>query len=182
MASHALPHLARVMALDELAQVVHTTSEDNFLTLAQTLDQAREHRVFFTGQGRSGLVAHMAGMRFMHMGFRTYVVGEATAPSIRNGDVLVIVSGSGRTPVSLSFAEIARDQGAAVLLVTHQEASPLRSLADASVVLPCEHSRQFGGTLFEQSALILLDSLVYQLTRADPASHERMWHNHTNLQ
>lgn len=38
---------------------------------------------FFTGQGRSGLVAQMAAMRSMHLGYESHMVGEATAPSIR---------------------------------------------------------------------------------------------------
>lgn len=43
-----------------------------------------QRRWFFSGQGRSGLVAEMAAMRFMHVG-RLHFVGEATAPSIRAG-------------------------------------------------------------------------------------------------
>ncbi len=50
----------------------------------------------------------MAAMRFMHMGREAHVVGEATAPSIRAGDGLVIVSGSGETAVSVNFARIAK--------------------------------------------------------------------------
>ena len=42
-------------------------------------DESR--RWFFSGQGRSGLVAEMAAMRFMHMGRPAHFVGEATAPS-----------------------------------------------------------------------------------------------------
>ncbi|MBV8795115.1 MAG: SIS domain-containing protein, partial [Hyphomicrobiales bacterium] len=71
-------------------------------------------RWFFSGQGRSGLVAEMAAMRFMHMGRFAHFVGEATAPSIRAGDGLVLVSGSGNTPVAIHFARIAKDEGAQI--------------------------------------------------------------------
>ena len=49
----------------------------------------------------------MAAMRFMHLGRDSHVLGEATAPSVRHGDVLVAVSGSGETPVTVAFARIA---------------------------------------------------------------------------
>ena len=65
-------------------------------------------RWFFSGQGRSGLAAQMAAMRFMHMGRHAHFVGEVTAPSIRKGDGLLIVSGSGETAVSVNFGRIAK--------------------------------------------------------------------------
>ena len=42
-----------------------------------------DRRWFFSGQGRSGLAAQMAAMRFMHLGRNVHFVGEVTAPSLR---------------------------------------------------------------------------------------------------
>ncbi|TMJ39929.1 MAG: SIS domain-containing protein [Alphaproteobacteria bacterium] len=67
-----------------------------------------DQRWFFSGQGRSGLAAQMAAMRFMHIGRAVHFVGEVSAPSIRKGDALLVISGSGETPVSVGFAHIAR--------------------------------------------------------------------------
>lgn len=58
-------------------------------------------------------------MHFMNLGRDVHVVGEPTAPSIRKGDGLVMVSGSGETPVSVSFARIAKGENAEVILLTH---------------------------------------------------------------
>jgi 6-phospho-3-hexuloisomerase len=140
-----------------------------------------QHRLFFAGQGRSGLVVHMVAMRFMHMHLPAHVVGEATAPSVRAGDTLVLVSGSGHTPTSVGMARVAKDVGASVLLVTHQEVSPLRDLADASIVIPVASSVQFGGTLFEESALILLDSIVFDQIQRRGVDHALMFARHTNF-
>ena len=52
-----------------------------FRTVQAFGDETR--RWFFSGQGRSGLVAQMAAMRFMHVGRNVHFVGEVTAPSIR---------------------------------------------------------------------------------------------------
>lgn len=166
---------------DELVRALDGVDPAAVTALADRLRDPSP-RLFFSGQGRSGLVAQMAAMRFMHLGREAHVVGEATAPSVRSGDVLVLVSGSGRTPVAVGFAEIARSEGATVLLVTHQEDSPLRDLAAASLVVSQDGTEQFGGSLFEQAALVLLDAVVMELMTTVPDALEVMAHRHTNLQ
>jgi 6-phospho-3-hexuloisomerase len=141
-----------------------------------------KRRWFFSGQGRSGLVAEMAAMRLMHMGRPAHFVGEATAPSIRTGDGLCLVSGSGSTPVTTHFARIAKEEGAEIALITRQADSPLAKLADAVLHVPIEATRQFGGSLFEQTSLVLLDAIVLELMRAVPDPHRLMLNRHTNLQ
>ena len=84
-----------------------------------------QRRWFFSGQGRSGLVAEMAAMRFMHINRLAHFVGEATAPSIRAGDGLLLVSGSGNTPVTIHFAQIAKGEGAAIALITREREARL---------------------------------------------------------
>lgn len=69
-----------------------------------------------------------------------------------------------------------------MLLVTHEHHSPLWRIADHALHIPVAGSSQFGGTLFEQSALILLDSIVAELMADLPDPVSTMWHNHTNLQ
>ena len=139
-------------------------------------------RWFFSGQGRSGLVAEMAAMRFMHMGRPAHFVGEATAPSIRIGDGLCLVSGSGNTAVTVHFARIAKDEGAEIALITRQPDSALAQLASCVLHVPIEATRQFGGSLFEQTSLILLDAIVFELMQPVPDQHRMMLNRHTNLQ
>jgi 6-phospho-3-hexuloisomerase len=172
---------AWLTAQRELTGVFRHLDEDELLAFARQLTSA-SGRLFFTGQGRSGLAAQMAAMRFMHLGRVAHFVGEATAPSIRQGDTLVVVSGSGQTPVSVEFARTAKQEGARVLLVTHQSHSPLAQIADQCVTLQTEASAQFGGTLFEQSALVLLDSIVGYIAATTDGAFALMWYNHANLQ
>jgi 6-phospho-3-hexuloisomerase len=165
----------------EIADLLERVDADAFLRVVKTFD-GEARRWFFSGQGRSGLVARMAAMRFMHLGRAAHVVGEATAPSIRAGDGLVIVSGSGETAVSVNFARIAKGESAEVVLITHKAESTLARIADAVLVVPVERSQQFGGSLFEQASLIILDAVVIELARAIPDAHRRMHHRHANLQ
>jgi 6-phospho-3-hexuloisomerase len=139
-------------------------------------------RWFFSGQGRSGLVAQMAAMRFMHIGHSAHFVGEVTAPSIRAGDGFCVISGSGKTSVSLHFGHIAKAEGARIALITREPDSELAKLADCVFHVPVETTRQFGGSLFEQTSLLLLDAIVLELAQAIPNAHRMMLSRHTNLQ
>lgn len=167
--------------LHEIQQSLHGTDPQQSTRLLELL-RVPDRRMFVTGQGRSGLVAEMAAMRLMHYGFDAHAVGEATAPSIQHGDVLLIVSGSGRTPVSQAFAQIARDQGATIALITKDGASPLADAADLVIVVASNPTAQFAGSLFEQSTLLLLDAAILELTGADAAAYAAMQARHTNLQ
>ncbi|MEN8707735.1 MAG: 6-phospho-3-hexuloisomerase [Nocardioides marinisabuli] len=167
--------------VEEVAGVLAEVDQDAFDRLVAVL-QEPGRTWFCTGQGRSGLVARMAAMRLVHLGHRAHVVGEATAPSISAEDALLVLSASGTTTVSRHHAETARGVGAAVALVTTAGPSPLRSLADVTLDVPVSASAQFGGSLFEQAALLTLDAAVLAIDAGDPASREEMHRRHANLQ
>jgi 6-phospho-3-hexuloisomerase len=165
----------------EITDLLGRVDAAAFARLVAAFENA-DRRWFLTGQGRSGLVARMAAMRLMHLGRQAHVTGEATAPSIRDGDGLLIVSGSGETSVSVGFAGVAKAEGARVALLTHSAASTLARVADPVLVLPVEASAQLGGSLFEQGSLIVLDAVILELARRIPGADARMRHRHANLQ
>jgi 6-phospho-3-hexuloisomerase len=166
---------------DEVSAVLSAVSSDQ-MTAAVRLFNDRGRRWFYTGQGRSGLVAQMAAMRLMHIGFDAHAIGEATTPSIGADDGLVVISGSGETQVTIHLARLAADFGAQTLAVTTRAESTLAGLADAVIEVPTTRTAQFGGSLFEQSALLLLDAIAVELTAGDPQAHAEMQARHANLQ
>ena len=165
----------------EIAGVLDRVDGSAFARLVASFDDP-EQRWFFSGQGRSGLAAQMAAMRFMHLGRNVHFVGEVSAPSIRKGNALLIISGSGETPVSVNFARLAKSEGADVVTLTYKPAGSLAKIADVVMPVPIKTTRQFGGSLFEQSCLILLDSVVLALAARLPGAHDTMLFRHTNLQ
>jgi 6-phospho-3-hexuloisomerase len=165
----------------EIADLLERMDPKSFFRVVRAFDD-EARRWFFSGQGRSGLLARMAAMRFMHLGRDAHFVGEPTAPSIRKGDGLVIVSGSGETSVSVNFARIAKGESAQVILLTHKPESTLARIADTVLVVPVEKTEQFGGSLFEQVSLIMLDAIVFELARSIPDAYRRMHYRHANLQ
>jgi 6-phospho-3-hexuloisomerase len=173
----ARPWLAVGSEIARSLEAIDPTAFEN--VLAEFADVSR--RWFFTGQGRSGLVASMAAMRMMHLGRPTHVLGEATAPSVRDGDGLLVVSGSGATPISLRFAGIAKDEGARVVALTGRGDGGLARLADVSLTIPAEGSDQLGGSLFEQVTLLVLDAVALALAADLPDAAGVFHRRHTNM-
>ena len=145
-------------------------------------------RIFVFGEGRSGLALRMGAMRLVHLGKVVHVVGDATTPAISGGDLLITASGSGTTPVTVLIAEQARAAGALILAITANPASRLASLVDLVLELPtpsktgdsCRASVQPGGSLFEQSLLVLLDTMF--LILAGESAADQIARRHANLE
>ena len=146
-------------------------------------------RIFLLGEGRSGLVGRMFAMRLMQLGKQTYVVGETTTPSIGGGDLLIAISGSGETGAVVLMADGAKRASAQLAAVTANPDGKLAQLADQIVLLPTQHklqgsgSRQYGGSLFEQSTLLLFETMVSMLAAGDAGTgFASLAKRHANLE
>ena len=177
--------------LSELEACVSQVSVESLAQALVLIESAP--RIFVTGAGRSGLCMRALGMRLMHLGKTVYVVGETTTPGIAAKNLLIIGSGSGRTVSLQAMAKQARFYDAKILLFTTDATSPMAELADQLVLIPApslgmnegerDHmSIQPMGTLFEQSLLILCDSLILELMRQSGVSAAQMLERHANLE
>nr|WP_281373965.1 SIS domain-containing protein [Allobranchiibius huperziae] len=147
------------------------------------VDQFRSTDTWFCGgQGRSGLVARMTAMRLMHLGRAVHVIGDTTTPAIRGGDGALILSASGRTTTSIAHARAIKERQAVLAVVTCSASSELAALGDIVVTVPAATSRQFGGSLFEQTALIMLDTVALALESDDASARVAMQRRHANLE
>jgi len=179
-------HKALELILTELTGVFVRVEEKKIAALEEAIASAGA--VFVTGEGRSGLVARCFAMRLMHLGLRAYVVGGTVTPAARPGDLLLAVSGSGKTATTCSVARSAARAGARVAAITAGPRSPLANVAALAVVIPAAAargrtlSRQHGRSLFEQSALLLLDALVLELQRRLGRTDADMASRHSNLE
>jgi 6-phospho-3-hexuloisomerase len=175
------------IVLDENERLLNSVAAEQWDRAGSLITAARA--VFVIGNGRSGLATQMAAMRLMHLGLRVHVAGEVTAPAIGAGDLLIAVSGSGTTGSVVGAADTAKKVGASVLAVTTAADSPLAQRADVVLVLPAadkqDHSgsvtRQYAGSLFEQSVLLAFDALFQALWSNEDQSAERLWERHANI-
>jgi len=175
-------------------------TEKNAMIEALIVAKKEGRRIFVVGAGRSGLVAKAFAMRLMHMGFDVYVVGETIMPPTRKGDLLLAVSGSGRTKTVVAVAEAAKSVGARVIALTTYPDSPLGKVADIVVRIPGRTKlaieedyliRQIRGyheplaplgTLFEVTTMIFLDGVVAELMSTLGITEEEMKERHTNVE
>ncbi len=159
-----------------------------------------EH-IFITGAGRSGLVGKSFAMRLMHLGFKVYVVGETTTPSIKKGDLLIAISGSGKTTTTASIVKTAKKMGARVASITTNRDSPVGQNSDVIVKLEGKNndkransdyfSRQLQGsfdpitplgTLFELTTMFVLDSVVEEIMVRQKKGEDFLRQLHANLE
>jgi 6-phospho-3-hexuloisomerase len=173
---------------DEIQRTTARIEPQQVAALASEIRRAE--RIFVTGAGRSGLVLKMAAMRLMHLGLTVHVVGETTAPAIRDGDLLLAASGSGTTSSVVKAAQTAAAQGARVAAYTTNPDSPLAEAASAVVVIPAaqktDHrssvSRQYSGSLFEQVLFTTTEALFQSLWDEEAVAPEDLWLRHANLE
>lgn len=94
---------------------------------------ATARRIEFYGLGNSGIVAMDAQHKFFRLGVPAVAYSDPhihamSASLLGKGDVVVAISGTGRTRELIRSVEIARDAGAAVIAIT-ASGSPLARLA-----------------------------------------------------
>jgi 6-phospho-3-hexuloisomerase len=174
------------LILTEMASVLDQIQQAQVQALEEALLQARA--IFITGEGRSGLVGRCFAMRLMHLGLTCHVVGEATTPALTSADLLIAISGSGETPVTCLLASSAARQGARVAAIVGTAGSTLAGAASFTLLVPAAAdgmgvaSRQFGGTLFEQCVLVVLDAVALNLQHRLGQTDGQMRARHTTLE
>jgi len=193
---------AIIQIIDYVSKATELISDNEKDSMIDTLLNSRKEgrKIFVIGAGRSGLVAKAFAMRLMHMDFDVYVVGETIMPPMKKGDVLIAISGSGRTRTVVSVAEAAKSIGAKVIAITTYPDSPLAKLADIVVRIPGRtklaieedyiirqvrgHHEPLAplGTLFEVTTLVFLDGVVVELMSKLGITEEDMKERHANIE
>jgi len=125
-------------------------------------------------------------MRLMHLGFKIYVMGETVSPPVNEGDLVILVSGSGRTNSVVKIAQLSREMKAKLIVVTAEKNSPLAEMGD--IIIPIDIQREKDpklaplGTLFEDGAMIFFDCIIAELLDRMGENEERMTARHASLE
>lgn len=171
--------------IDKISSILSATDSTYDESLTNMLDQAP--RIFVAGAGRSGLIARFFAMRLMHGGYEVYVVGEIVTPSIRKGDLLIVISGSGETETMIAYSKKAKEQGAVIALITTKDSSTIGDLADQvfRIGTPEQYQKIVGmpmGTTFELSTLFFLEATIAHIIHEKGIPEEEMRTRHANLE
>jgi len=179
--------------------VLKTPQLVNFIKILEDA-YSSDRKILVMGAGRSGLVGRAFAMRLKHLGFDVYVLGDTIVSPIRKGDVVIAISGSGRTALIVTAADAAKSAGAIVIAITTYIDSPLAKIADIVVEVPGRtkvsrvedyFARQVLGiheplaplgTLFEDCTMIFLDSVIAELMYRLRKTEEDLRQEHANIE
>jgi len=148
--------------LKEIARVFKNISLSKQRKLVKEIVDAQS--VDVVGYGRSGYVAKSFVIRLKHLGIK------------KGKDLLIVISGSGKTKESLRILN--KSRRSRIICVTMDKKSPIAKKSDLVIVLSAKHSRQPLRSLFEQSALIYFDSVIMLLMKKLKVSEKKMWERH----
>lgn len=179
--------------IEELAQDARHVDEDAVKSVVSLILAAK--RVFVAGAGRSGFAARAFSNRLMHLGLDSHFADEPTCPSIREGDLIIVGSGSGNTAGIALKAEMAKKEGAKIATITMNSEGKVGQTADAVIVVPGRSSMRMSGrsaekapsiqpegSSFEQLSWLIYDSMVVDLKRALGQTQAQMNFRHSNLE
>ncbi len=138
-------------------------------------------KIFVFGVGRSGYVGRSFAMRLMHLGFNSYFVGDTTTPSYEKDDLLILITGSGKTESVLIVAKKAKKINNNIVAIVCESGSIIK-LVDLTIQLPIKKSNYLPmGTAFEEMALIFLDLVIAEIMKKLNLDESEIIKRHCNL-
>lgn len=173
------------LVVDKISEILKSTDLSYAEQITAMFDDAK--RIFISGAGRSKLVGNFLGMRLMHSGYDVSMVGEIVTPSIKKGDLLIVISGSGETEQLVAFTNKASSVGAKIVLICSKAESTIGDLADGVFQIGQQalYEKVKGmpmGTVFELSTLCFLEAVISHLIWDKGIPEEKMKERHANME
>jgi 6-phospho-3-hexuloisomerase len=175
--------------LAEINKVLKDVNQDEVLVLIEDILRAR--RVVCYGAGRVGYATKAFTMRLKHLGSESYFMGDSNLPSLEDGDLLLVCSGSGETQTTYNLTKIAHDRNIRIALITSNPQSRIGRLASNIVQINAptklDLNKNFKSiqpmtTLYEQCLWIFFDALVLEIMKKERISEDFMRAKHSVLE
>lgn len=184
--------------INELKSVLDTVKDYQLENAVKVI--ADSPSIYVYGCGRSGYMMRAFAMRLMHLGRNAYFIGDTETPAAKEGDLLIIGSGSGETGSLKAIASKAKFLKMRLLVITGNENSSLGKIADDLLVIKTDSSKkdEMGeivvdkdqksesvfpmGSVFEISMLIISDILINMLMMKLQVKSNFMVSRHANLE
>jgi 6-phospho-3-hexuloisomerase len=175
--------------LTEIQKVLNSSTFDSCPEFVRRILSA--NTIVLYGAGRVGLAMQAFAKRLRHAGFNSFYLQDCTVPSTGPGDVFIVGSGSGSTPSVVAVAEVAKQKGLDVILLSANPTSRLNEISSCTILVnaPTKYSQlkenesiQPMTTLFEQSLSILLDCLILEIMTLRSETSESMKNRHNVIE
>lgn len=175
--------------LAECGLVLEKVREDDVKQCIELILQAET--VFFIGVGRVKLAIEAFAKRLSHLGVKAVIVGEITEPAMTDKDILIVASGSGESLIPVVIAQKAKAIGGKIVHLGSNPHSSLATITDLMVRIPVQtklyladeiKSEQPMSSLFEQSLLLLGDTIAKMIVEKEKIQLNSLWKFHANLE
>ena len=176
--------LARETMAKQDSEMLLGVDQAQLDALAEAIINAK--RIFVAGWGRAGNCVKILGMNCSQIGLTAFNVGDNTTPSIHEGDLLVIGSGSGETKTMALIAKQAKEHGAKLGSITHNAESTITKLSDYPVTVTMAKIEE--GTpakahgSFYHVMLMITDLVIAYVCEQIGVGFEEIHYNHNNLE
>ena len=171
------------MAMEDV-EMIKTIDQDELDALTDAVNNAK--RVYVAGWGRAGNCVKILGMDCSQMGMTAHICGDNTTPSIHEGDILVIGSGSGETKTMVILAQQAKEHGAKLGLISANRESTIGKLADYNVQITRlkheEGTPELGGGSFYHVMVQVVDIIRMYICELRGLTMADISYNHNNLE
>ena len=160
-------------------------------TIEDTIRKGNE--LFVVGSGRSAMVGQMFQTRLEHLDVTVhFITNSRSVPHLRKGDLLLVISGSGRTSIVKAIIESYLDSNPHIISITSYPDSWIGRMSDLVVPLIGrtkidiarrekgeEASLTPEGTQFEIAAAVFLDGVIAELVKRFEQTNEDLLARHS---
>ncbi len=161
------------LILNEIKKALGKVKESKDKNIVEEIAKARE--INLVGAGRSWHVAKMFSQRLTHLGLKVGRLGKMPGKN-SNKDLTIVISGSGETEDVLKIVK--KIKKGKILCITSAKESHIAKHSDYVIEIKAKKSRQPLRSLFEQSTLLYLDSIVMKLMKKLNINENQMWERH----
>ncbi|WP_269410274.1 MurR/RpiR family transcriptional regulator [Lentibacillus daqui] len=147
------------------------TSVEKLKQVAQTIVNSQS--IYLFGIGFSGLAAQGAQIRFMRLGYKTFVFSDPHAQLVSShlmtaDDMAIAFSITGDTIQTIDWLHTAKQSGATTLAITNHARSDITKIADMNIYTAGKEVAQEGSTLVtEMSQLYVIEQICHYLYEMD---------------
>lgn len=147
-------------------------SQQALLQSAELLEKARQIQIY--GVAASAIIGEYLAYRLLRMGISAQQFSDMhraamNATSLKLGDVVIVVSSSGSTKDLLHAAQLGKEHGASVIVLSNTSRSPLATLADQLLVAAKPEGPLTAGSFHSKiSAMLVIELLSQQLLENRP--------------
>ena len=153
-----------------------------------------KRKIFLLASGRSAFILHCFATRLVHLGAEVYMVTNlGSIPALSNGDILIVLSGSGTTSIVVSllknYVNTVKPYG--IISITSHPETIIGRIGDITIKLKGRTKRDKvdlhddtailtpEGTMFEIAAFVYLDAIIAELAIKMGRTNEDMLKKHS---